>query len=258
MGKQVQAGHVVTTYAMVGGELDDRPEYKRILVKLSGEVAGGNDGIGLDFDVLDRLAAEIASVRELGTEVAIVIGGGNFVRGSELASRGVDRVSADHMGILVTVINGLALQQAMVKRGLVSVVMSAVEVQGICETYGRHHAIEHFRSGKVLILVGGIGNPFFSTDTAAVLRAAELGCQAIFKSTKVDGVYDSDPMKNPNAKRYDTLSFDDAIGKDLEFVDMAALDLARKNKLPLIVFSMLKMGAVRAVLCGRGHKTIVS
>ena len=233
------------------------PAYKRILLKLSGEALMGDDSYGINRHVIERVVSEIADINGLGVEVAVVIGGGNIFRGMVSAADGMDRASADYMGMLATVMNALALQDAMRRGGLVSRVQSALRIDQIVEPYIRGKAIRYLEAGKVVIFAAGTGNPFFTTDTAAALRGMEMNVDIVLKATKVDGVYTDDPKKNPNAVRYQKLSFDDAIAQNLKVMDATALTLCRDQKLPLKVFSIFKAGALRRVVMGDDEGTLV-
>ncbi len=232
--------------------------FKRVLIKLSGEALAAPDGYWLYPQVLNTLAADIAQASKDGIEIAVVIGGGNIIRGARVSSAGwIDRATADSMGMLATAMNSIALENAVNAAGVTARTMSAVSMPTICETYARQPALHHLERGHVVILAGGTGNPFFTTDTAAVLRAAELKCEAVFKATQVDGVYTADPKKDPNATRYDRLTHDEAISRDLGVMDTAAFALARDAKLTIAVFSAQQHGAISAVLGGEGRATYV-
>ena len=233
------------------------PKYKRILIKLSGEALMGDDSYGINRDVIDRIVSEIGDVVQLGVEVAVVVGGGNIFRGVAPASAGMDRATADYMGMLATVMNALALQDAMRRAGLVARVQSALTIQQVAEPYIRGKALRYLEEGKVVIFGAGTGNPFFTTDTAAALRASEMGAQVVLKATKVDGVYTADPKTNPEATRYDRLSFDEAIANNLKVMDATALALCRDQKMPLCVFSIFKHGALKRVVLGEDEGTLV-
>jgi uridylate kinase len=233
------------------------PKYKRILIKLSGEALMGDDSYGINRDVIDRIVSEIGDVTQLGVEVAVVVGGGNIFRGVAPASAGMDRATADYMGMLATVMNALALQDAMRRAGLVARVQSALTIQQVAEPYIRGKALRYLEEGKVVIFGAGTGNPFFTTDTAAALRASEMEAQVVLKATKVDGVYTADPMTNPEATRYDRISFDEAIAKNLKVMDATALALCRDQKMPLCVFSIFKHGALKRVVLGENEGTLV-
>ena len=231
--------------------------YKRILLKLSGEALMGDDSYGINRAVMERIVAEIAEVSRLGVQVAVVIGGGNIFRGMTSAEDGMDRATADYMGMLATVMNALALQDAMRRGGLVSRVQSALRVDQVVEPYIRGKAIRYLEEGKIVIFAAGTGNPFFTTDTAAALRGREMNVDIVLKATKVDGVYSTDPKKNPDAIRYQKLSFDAAIAQNLKVMDATALTLCRDQKLLLNVFSIFKPGALRRVVLGEDEGTLV-
>lgn len=231
--------------------------YKRVLLKLSGEALMGDLDYGIDSDMLARVATEITEVVNMGVEVALVIGGGNIFRGAGLVESGIDRVTGDHMGMLATVINCLAMQDALEKQGMSCRVMSAVKINRMCEEYVQRRAIRHLEKGRVVIFAAGIGNPFFTTDTAGCLRAIEIGADSVLKATKVDGVYDSDPVKNPDAVRYQTLSFDEVLEKNLQVMDATAIVLCRDNNLPLRIFNLNKVGALPAAMKDKSIGTTV-
>ncbi len=237
--------------------MDDAPSYKRVLLKVSGEALMGDRDYGLDEDMVERIATEVRDVSELGVEVCLVIGGGNIFRGLTGAAHGMERASADYMGMLATVINSLAMQNALEKLGTQTRVQSAIPMATVAEPYIRRRAIRHLEKGRVIIFGGGTGNPFFTTDTAAALRASEMRCDALLKGTKVDGVYDADPVKNPQAKRYDRLTYRQVLSEDLGVMDHAAISLARENAIPILVFSIYEPGAFAQVLCGKGRSTII-
>jgi len=218
--------------------------YKRVLLKLSGEALMGDLDYGIDAKMLARVAAEVAEVVNMGVEVALVIGGGNIFRGAGLVASGIDRVTGDHMGMLATVMNSLAMQDALEKQGMNCRVMSAVKINRMCEEYVQRRAIRHLEKGRVVIFAAGIGNPFFTTDTAGCLRAIEVDADIVLKATKVDGVYDSDPMKNPDAKRYQSLTFDEVLKENLQVMDATAIVLCRDNNLPLRIFNLNDVGAL--------------
>ncbi len=222
--------------------------YKRVLLKLSGEALMGNLDYGIDNKMLARVATEIAEVVNMGVEVALVIGGGNIFRGAGLVASGIDRVTGDHMGMLATVMNSLAMQDALEKQGMNCRVMSAVKINRMCEEYVQRRANRHLEKGRVVIFAAGIGNPFFTTDTAGCLRAVEIGADCVLKATKVDGVYDSDPVKNPDAKRFETLTFDEVLEKNLQVMDATAIVLCRDNNLPLRIFNLNKVGSLPATM----------
>ncbi len=238
--------------------MDDAPNYKRVLLKVSGEALMGDREYGLDEDMVDRIAAEVRDVTELGVEVCLVIGGGNIFRGLAGAARGMERASADYMGMLATVINSLAMQNALEKLGVQTRVQSAIPMATVAEPYIRRRAMRHLEKGRVIIFGAGTGNPFFTTDTAAALRASEMGCDALLKGTKVDGVYDTDPVKNAKAKRYNRLTYRKVLSEDLGVMDHTAISLARENAIPILVFSIYEPGAFAQVLCGKGRSTIIN
>ena len=233
------------------------PAYKRILLKLSGEALMGDDAFGINRATIARMVEEIAEVTRLGVEVAIVIGGGNIFRGVAGGSVGMDRATADYMGMLATVMNALALADAMEKAGLVARVMSAIAIEQVVEPYVRPKALQYLEEGKVVVFAAGTGNPFFTTDTAAALRGAEIGAEIVLKATKVDGVYTADPNKDPSATRYASISFDEAMAKNLQVMDATAFALCRDQKLPVKVFSIFKPGALRNVVLGGDEGTLV-
>jgi len=237
---------------------DGRPAYRRILVKLSGEAFMGDEDYGIDPAFLRRLAGEIRAMREYGAEVALVIGGGNLFRGAGLARAGMDRVTADHMGMLATVMNSLALQDALETIGVFVRVMSAIRINQVCEDYIRRRAVRHLEKGRVTIFAAGTGNPFFTTDSAASLRAIEIEADLLVKATKVDGVYDSDPMVNPAARRYDCLSYDQVLDQRLAVMDATAIVLCRDHRLPLRVFNLNEAGALVRVARGEDVGTLVT
>ena len=233
-------------------------KYRRIMLKLSGEQLGGSQGFGIEGDALERIAGEVAKVRKLGVEVAIVIGGGNIFRGSSAAKWGMDRASADYMGMLATVINGLALQAILENKfHLQTRVMTAITMTELAEPYIRRRAIKHIEAGRVVIFAGGTGNPLFTTDTAASLRAREIGAEIIMKATKVDGIYDSDPNKNPNAKKFEHLSYLEVRAKKLDVMDATAITMCMEAQMPIIVFKMGEPGCVEDVVLGKKSGTIV-
>jgi uridylate kinase len=234
-----------------------KPAYQRVLLKLSGEALAGSKGYGVDLKVLQNLATDIGEIHKLGVQIAIVIGGGNIFRGMQASESGMDRASADYMGMLATVMNALAIQDALEKAGVFTRVQSAIEMQEIAEPYIRRRAERHLEKGRVVIFAAGTGNPFFTTDTAAALRACEIGANVLLKATKVDGVYDSDPVKNPKAKRFSELKYMDVLSKGLEVMDSAAISLCMDNAMPIIVFSMQERGAMRDVILGKKVGTLI-
>jgi uridylate kinase len=237
--------------------MTDTPRYKRVLLKVSGEALMGSRDYGLDLDTLKQIAADVRGVVELGVQVCMVIGGGNIFRGMAGASAGMDRAQADGMGMLATVMNALAMQNCLEKLGVLTRVQSAIPMASLCEPFIRRRAIRHMEKGRVVIFAAGTGNPFFTTDTAAALRAAEMDCQALLKGTQVDGVYSADPRKNPSAERYTTLTYLDMLSRDLAVMDAAAISLARENRLPIIVFNIHEPGSFTAVMKGEGRFTTV-
>jgi uridylate kinase len=232
-------------------------QYRRVLLKISGEGLMGERDYGLDPAVVTRIADEIKCVHALGVEVCVVIGGGNIFRGVQGAAAGMERASADYMGMLATVINSLAMQNELERQGIATRVQSAISMQSVCEPYIRRRAIRHLEKGRVVIFGAGTGNPFFTTDTAAALRASEMGCDALLKATKVDGVYDADPHRVAGAKRFDRLGYHEVLARDLQVMDAAAVSLARENRIPILVFSIFESGAFAEVVQGRGRFTIV-
>jgi uridylate kinase len=235
-----------------------RPVYKRILLKLSGEALMGSDSYGINRETLDGIVAQVKEVADMGVQIAVVIGGGNIFRGVSPGAAGMDRATADYMGMLATVMNALALQEAMRRAGLESRVQSALNLEQVAEPYIRGKALRYLEEGKIVIFGAGTGNPFFTTDTAAALRGMEMGVDIVLKATKVDGVYDDDPIKNPAATRYSQLSFDRAIQEKLQVMDATALALCRDNHMPLGVFSLLKAGALKRVVLGEDEGTRVT
>lgn len=231
--------------------------YKRILLKLSGEALMGDDAFGINEDVVSRIVSEIAEVNRLGVQVGVVIGGGNIFRGMKGAASGMDRATADYMGMLATVMNAMAVGDAMRRAGIEARVQSGLRIDQVVEPYIRGRAIRHLEEGRVVIFAAGTGNPFFTTDTAAALRGAEIGAQIVLKATKVDGVYTDDPKKNPDAQRYRRISFDEAIGRNLAVLDATAFALCRDQKLPINVFSIFKPGALKRVVMGEDEGTLV-
>jgi uridylate kinase len=234
------------------------PRYRRVLLKISGEALMGTLEYGIDPVMLDRIAAEVKSVHALGGQVALVIGGGNIFRGIDGTATGMERATADYMGMLATVINSLAMQGALERAGVPTRVLSAIPISAVCEPYIRRRAIRHMEKKRVVIFAAGTGNPFFTTDTAAALRASEMGCDALLKATKVDGVYTADPVKVKDAKRYDRLTYLEVLSRDLKVMDASAISLARENKIPILVFSIFESGAFAKVVGGQGRYTIIT
>ncbi|MFM2323818.1 UMP kinase [Brachymonas denitrificans] len=235
----------------------EKPAVQRVLLKLSGEALMGDDAYGINRETILRMANEVAEVSKLGVEVAVVIGGGNIFRGMAGGAAGMDRATADYMGMLATVMNSLALADTMNNIGLTARVMSAISIEQVVEPYVRPKALQYLEEGKVVVFAAGTGNPFFTTDTAAALRGAEIGAQLVLKATKVDGVYTADPKKDPSATRYDKLTFDEAIAKNLGIMDATAFALCRDQKLPIKVFSIFKPGALKRVVMGEDEGTLV-
>jgi uridylate kinase len=235
-----------------------RPQYKRILLKLSGEALMGELGYGIDLAVLDKITSEVKEVVNLGVEVAIVIGGGNIFRGLSGAAKGMERASADYMGMLATVLNALALQNILENKGVVTRVQSAIEMRELAETYIRRRAVRHLEKGRVVIFAAGTGNPYFTTDTAAALRAMEIGAEVIMKATKVDGVYSADPLKDRTATKYDQLTYIDVLQKDLRVMDATAVSLCKDNNLPIIVFNLTVPGNIKKIISGEKLGTLVT
>jgi uridylate kinase len=233
------------------------PRYKRVLVKVSGEALMGDDAYGINRETLSRIVEEIGAVSRLGVEIGVVIGGGNIFRGVALGSTGMDRATADYMGMLATIMNALALQDAMRRAGLNARVQSALNIEAVVEPYIRNKAIRYLEEGKIVIFAAGTGNPFFTTDTAAALRGTEMGAEIVLKATKVDGVYTADPNLDPKATRYQTLSFDQAIAQNLKVMDATAFTMCRDHKLPVCVFSIFKNGALKRVVMGEDEGTLV-
>ncbi|WP_427023262.1 UMP kinase [Aureimonas ureilytica] len=232
--------------------------FKRVLLKVSGEALMGRQGFGIDVAVADRIAGDIRDARELGVEISVVIGGGNIFRGVAVASKGGDRVTGDHMGMLATVINALALRTSLTKLGIDAIVLSAIAMPEICESFSQRAALAHADRGRVVIFAGGTGNPFFTTDSAAALRAAEMGAHALFKGTQVDGIYSADPKLVPDATRFEQLTHDEVLNKGLAVMDVTAVALARENHIPIVVFSIHEQGEFGRILSGGGRSTIVS
>ena len=233
------------------------PHYKRILLKVSGEVLMGDGAFGIDMHTVDEVAQQVAEIVAQGVELCLVIGGGNIFRGLSTAAKGMERASADYMGMLGTVMNALAMQNALEKIGVNTRVQSAIPMDSICEPYIRRRALRHLEKGRVVIFAAGTGNPFFTTDTAAALRAAEMGCDALLKGTSVDGVYTADPKKDPHAVRYEQLSYLEVLAQDLKVMDASAISLMRDNGIPIVVFSIRQSGALREVLMGDGIHTVI-
>lgn len=232
--------------------------YRRVLLKISGEALMGDRDYGLDPDTVDRIAKEIVAVHDMGVQVCLVIGGGNIFRGLSGAEAGIERATADHIGMLGTVINALAMQSALENLGMPTRVQSAIPMDSVCERFIRRRAIRHMEKGRVVIFAAGSGNPYFTTDTAAALRAVEMNCDALLKATQVDGVYSADPKTTPDAQRYDRLTYTEVLGRDLRVMDAAAIALARENKLPILIFSIDVHGVFSDILSGGGTYTIIT
>ncbi|MFV0332920.1 MAG: UMP kinase [Tropicimonas sp.] len=240
-------------------ETEDQPTpaYKRVLLKISGEALMGDQGFGLNPPTVERIAQEVKSVHDLGVEICMVIGGGNIFRGLSGSAQGMERTTADYMGMLATVMNALAMQSALEGLGVFTRVISAIRMDEVCEPYIRRRAVRHLEKKRVCIFAAGTGNPYFTTDTAATLRANEMACEAIFKGTKVDGIYDKDPVQHADAVRYDSVTYDECLTKRLKVMDASAIALARDNNLPIIVFSLDEPGGFRGILAGKGTYTQV-
>ena len=235
----------------------EKPKYRKILLKISGEALLGDKSFGIDNKIIEQIAEELKEIHELGVKVGIVIGGGNIFRGVAGEKQGMDRARADHIGMLATLINSLVLQDALFLKNLPCKVMSALEIIKVSESYIREKALTHLEKGRILILACGTGNPFFTTDTAAVLRSLELKAEILFKATKVDGVYDKDPIKDPTAKKYDILTFDEALQKNLKVMDTTAFSLAKDYKMPILVFNILKYGNIKKAVLGENVGTLI-
>jgi uridylate kinase len=238
--------------------MGEAPKYGRVLLKVSGEALMGAQNYGIDITTVDRIAADIGEACTSGVQVCLVIGGGNIFRGLAGAAKGIERATADYMGMLATVMNALAMQAALERIGAPTRVQSAIPMESVCEPYIRRRAMRHMEKGRVVIFAAGTGNPFFTTDTAAALRAAEMNCDAMLKGTQVDGVYSADPKRDPSAQRFETLTYHDVLARDLQVMDASAISLSRENRIPIIVFSIHDRGALAAVLQGRGRCTIIS
>ena len=234
-----------------------KAKFQRVLIKVSGEALMGDKGYGQDLATIQRIAADIKQVADMGVQVCVVVGGGNIFRGISGAAQGMERSSADYMGMLATILNGLAIQNILDQMGVETRVMSAIEMNQVCEPYIRRRAIRHLERGIVTIFAGGIGSPYFTTDTTAALRASEMDCDALLKGTQVDGVYNADPKKDKSATRYDTLTYHDVLARDLKVMDAAAISLARENQIPILVFSIHDKGAFARVVCGEGTCTTI-
>jgi uridylate kinase len=233
-------------------------KYRRVLLKVSGEALMGDQAFGIDGSTVERIASDIKEATLAGVQICLVIGGGNIFRGLSGAAKGIERATADYMGMLATVMNALALQAVLERSGLPTRVQSAIPMRTVCEPYIRRRAIRHMEKGRAVVFAGGTGNPFFTTDTAAALRATEMGCDAMLKATQVDGVYSDDPKVNPDAERYERLTYLDVLSRDLKVMDASAISLSRENNIPIIVFSIKEKGMLSAVLDGEGRCTVIS
>ena len=236
----------------------EQPKFRRVLLKLSGEALMGEGSYGLDAAAVTRVCEDIGAVHALGVQVSVVVGAGNIFRGVEAAAKHIERATADYMGMLATVMNALALQGALERLGLQTRVLSAIQMQTICEPYIRRRALRHLEKGRVVIFAAGTGSPYFTTDTAAALRASEMGCDCLMKATKVDGVYDSDPVKNPGASRHERLTYLEVLSRDLKVMDATAISLARENRIPILVFSMRNQGGFADAVMNRGCHTLIA
>ncbi|MEZ5818460.1 MAG: UMP kinase [Hyphomicrobiaceae bacterium] len=254
MSEQSKGSAGAATKGSAGGT----PRFRRLLLKLSGEALMGGQAYGIDMAVCMRLAKDIKEAVASGTEIAVVVGGGNIFRGLAGAAKGMDRSTADYMGMLATVMNALAFQNALEQQGVPARVLSAIPMPTVCEAYVRPKALHHIERGRVVIFAAGTGNPYFTTDTTAVLRGIEMGCEAVAKATQVDGVYSDDPKKNPAATRYDQLTYDEVLQRNLKVMDMAAIALARDNNMPLVVFSIEESGNIARVLAGEARATMIA
>jgi uridylate kinase len=234
------------------------PRYRRVLLKVSGEALMGAQGYGIDASAVERIATDIKDAADAGAQICLVIGGGNIFRGLSGAAAGIDRATADYMGMLATIMNAIAMQAALERLGLPTRVQSAIPITSVCEPYIRRRAIRHMEKGRAVIFAAGTGNPFFTTDTAAALRAAEMSCDAMFKATQVDGVYSDDPKRVKNAERYDFLSYHEVLSRDLKVMDASAISLSRENRIPIVVFSIHEKGNLAEILRGRGRYTVIA
>jgi uridylate kinase len=241
-----------------GAFMTDIPRYRRVLLKVSGEALMGTQAYGIDVSTVDRIASDVKEASDVGAQICLVVGGGNIFRGLSGAAAGIDRATADYMGMLATIMNALAMQAALERIGLPTRVQSAIPMMSICEPYIRRRAIRHMEKGRVVIFAAGTGNPFFTTDTAAALRAAEMSCDAMFKATQVDGVYSDDPKRVRDAQRYDFLSYHDVLSRDLKVMDASAISLSRENGIPIVVFSIHQQGNLSAILKGQGRSTLIA
>jgi len=233
------------------------PNYRRVIIKLSGEALSGPEKFGIHQPTIDRFAADLVAAHRLGIALGVVVGGGNVLRGAQISEDGLSRPTADAMGMLATVMNALVLEAAIERAGSSARAMSALAMPQVCETYERQRALRHLEEDRIIVFAGGTGNPYFTTDTTAILRAAEMECDAVFKATDVDGVYTADPKRDPKATRYDRIDHQEALDKRLRIMDATAFALAQENRMPIIVFSIQEQGAIERVLCGKGHFTTV-
>ncbi len=235
-----------------------KPLYRRVLLKISGEALMGNEKYGQDYKTIERICRDIKSALAIGVELCLVVGGGNIFRGIDGANSGMERASADYMGMLATVLNALAIQNTLERMGVDTRVLSAINMMQVCEPYVRRRAMRHMERGRVVIFAAGTGNPFFTTDTAAALRANEMGCDLLMKGTQVDGVYSADPRKDKKAKHFDTLSYHEVLVRDLKVMDQSAISLARENKIPIMVFSIHNKDSIAQAVCGKGKFTVIT
>ena len=254
----MKAAAMTVSETQVARSVDPAAKFKRILLKMSGEVLQGDREYGIDPHTIDRIAQDVKQVVEMGVQVCVVVGAGNIFRGASGAENGMERATADYIGMLGTVMNALALQSAFEAVGVQTRVQSAIPMDAVCEPFIRRRALRHIEKGRVVIFAAGVGSPFFTTDTPAALRATEMDCDALLKGTKVDGVYNADPFKDPTAKRYDTLSYMDVLTKDLKVMDATAIAMARENEIPIVVFNIKESGSLAAAVCGKGNFTIVT
>jgi uridylate kinase len=238
--------------------MDAVPRYRRILLKVSGEALMGTQGYGIDVSTVERIAGDIKQAADSGVQICLVVGGGNIFRGLSGAAAGIDRATADYMGMLATIMNAIAMQAALERAGLPTRVQSAIPITSVCEPYIRRRAIRHMEKGRAVIFAAGTGNPFFTTDTAAALRAAEMSCDAMFKATQVDGVYSDDPKRVKDAERYEFLSYHEVLSRDLKVMDASAISLSRENGIPIVVFSIHEQGNLSKVLRGKGRYTLIA
>src|SRR5262245_47128248 len=238
--------------------MDAVPRYRRVLLKVSGEALMGTQSYGIDVLALERISADIKDAVDAGAQICLVIGGGNIFRGLSGVAQGIDRATADYMGMLATIMNAIAMQAALERLGVPTRVQSAIPIPAVCEPYIRRRAIRHMEKGRAVIFAAGTGNPFFTTDTAAALRAAEMGCDAMFKATQVDGVYSADPKRFKDAERYDFLSYHEVLSRDLKVMDASAISLSRENGIPIVVFSIHDQGNLSQILKGRGRYTVIA